>query len=130
MPGATRAELAKTVALSVLSPLFLGGRPRPRLAAGECGAKGAPQCSTWAGLEVPASSGACKQRQADKTVPTNTNYYQKDQNQTKVWTKTKQKDPNDNGCVLQCETKYQPTCSVPLKYDEHPKSHGTFTIIQ
>ncbi len=127
---ATKAEPAKTVTLSTPSPLCLGGRPRPRLKAGECGAKVALQCSTWAGLEVPASSGACKQRQAGKTVPTNINYYQKDQNQTKAWTKTKQKDPNDNGCVLQCETKYQPTCLVHLKYDEHPKLYGTFTIIQ
>ena len=97
---ATKAEPAKTVTLSVPSPLCLGGRPRPRLKAGECGAKVALQCSTWAGLEVPAGSYACKQRQEDKMVPTNINYYQTNQNQTKVLTETKQKDPNDNDYVL------------------------------
>ena len=96
---ATKAEPAKTVTLSVPSPLCLGGRPRPRLKAGECGAKVALQCSTWVVPEVPANYDACKQRQVDKMVLKNINCYQKDQNQTKVWSKTKLKDQNDNDYV-------------------------------
>jgi hypothetical protein len=98
---ATKAVPAKMVALSVPSPLCLGGRPRPRLKAGGCGAKVALQCSTWAVLEVPASSGACKQRQVDKKEPTNINYYHTDQNQIKVWTGIMQKDPNGTYFVPQ-----------------------------
>ena len=116
---ATKAEPAKTVTLSVPSPLCLGGRPRPRLKAGECGAKVALQCSTWAGLEVPAGSYACKQRQAGKTVPTNINYYHTNQSQTQVWIKTKRKDPTGTDYVLQCETKCQLACLIHLRYDEH-----------
>jgi hypothetical protein len=96
---ATKAVLAKMGALSKPSPLFLGGRPRPRLVAGGCGAKVALQCSTWVGLEVPAGSGACKQRQVDKKVPTNINYYQTDQNQIKVWIEIMRKDPNGTDFV-------------------------------
>jgi hypothetical protein len=90
---ATKVVPAKMVALSVPSPLCLGGRPRPRLKAGGCGAKVALQCSAWVGLEVPASSGACKQRQEDKKEPMNIDYYHTGQNQIKVWTKIMQKDP-------------------------------------
>jgi hypothetical protein len=64
-------------------------------------AKVALRCSTWVGLEVPAGSGACKQRQADKKVLKNINYYQTDQNQTKVWIEIKRKDPNGTDYVLQ-----------------------------
>jgi hypothetical protein len=116
---ATKAVLAKMGALSMPSPLCLGGRPRPRLGAGGCGAKVALLCSTWAGLEAPAGSGACKQRQAGKMVPKTINYYHTNQSQTQVWIKTKRKDPIGTDYVLQCETKCQLTCLIPLRYDEH-----------
>jgi hypothetical protein len=130
MPAATRAELAKMVALLMPSPLFLGGRPRLRLAAGECGAKVALRCSTWAVPEVPASSGACKQRQVGKMVPTNLNYYHKDQSQTTILFKIKQKGLNSNDYVQQSSIRYQPTCLVHLKYDARLKSRDIFIIVR
>jgi hypothetical protein len=112
------------------SPLFLGGRTLLRLVAEECGAKVALQCSTWAVLEVPASSGAYKLRQVGKTELTNVNNYHKDQSQITILSKIKPKDLNNNDYVQQSSIKYQPKCLIPLKYDERPKKHGIFIIVQ
>lgn len=99
--------------------LFLAGLPRPRLGGGVSAAKEVPPRLTVVVVATLAGSGACRQRQKDKMVLENTDYYQTGQNQIFFYFKPMQPGQNCIYFFPQYVTIYLQEYSTLQLYDEH-----------